>query len=210
MNSPLPYIRDPRTSSLGGPLTKHDVLTTIRKRWTPLYKAIVADAVRQQLLSPEEACSHFNTTAAELKRWVELLETKGISGLKASFRSDIVVSRKLEEAMPYQDERLFIDFATRVVRIDGAMAHLTPYQLRFLSLLIAHAPYPVGREEVYTFLYGDKQRQPEWKILDVMVCKLRRALGEAAIETMWGRGWRWNGLASTPKETPAPPSVLSF
>ena len=67
--------------------------------------------------------------------------------------------------------------------------YFTANQLRLLSILIRRAPAAVSREEVYSFLYGDSGPNP--KILDVMVCKIRKQLGDDVLETVWGRGWRW-------------------
>jgi len=201
----LPTIRDPRKSSLHGPLTRHDILANRRasKRWTPLYKAIIAEAIRGRLLTPEEAIEQFGTTAAELTRWVEAIEKHGVRGLMANNFAPENVAPKLADLPTIENGRVFVDVENRILRIDGVQVFVTPNQFRFLSLLIYRAPESVSRDEAYAFLYDGETRKPAWKILDVMVCKLRRTLGEGAIETVWGRGWRWN-------DPPAPSSVSVF
>jgi hypothetical protein len=83
---------------------------------------------------------------------------------------------------------------------EGAGEPSGPFQLsRF-----GHAPFTGGRfiasvwrgKHFYTFLnhlYGGMD-EPELKIIDVFICKLRKKLaqatgGEHYIETVWGRGY---------------------
>ena len=49
------------------------------------------------------------------------------------------------------------------------------------------------KEMFLNHLYGGRD-EPEWKIIDVFICKLRKKLalasgGENYIETVWGRGY---------------------
>lgn len=49
-----------------------------------------------------------------------------------------------------------------------------------------------SKEQILTAIYGVLEDVPEIKIIDVFVCKLRKKLPESeAIETVWGRGYRW-------------------
>jgi hypothetical protein len=192
MNTPLPTLIDPRKIALGGLLTVHDLPKTgERKRWTPLYKAIIAEAINKKVMSPQEACDRYCMTAAELKRWIDLLENQGIRGLSVNNFQIDYAPEKLDDVPSIQDGPLSIDFATRIVKFDDRILHFTPKQIRLLSILIRRAPMSVSREDIYALLYGDKRR-PQSRILDVMVCTIRKQLGCNAIETVWGRGWRWN------------------
>jgi len=81
-----------------------------------------------------------------------------------------------------------------------------PWKLTGKELAILFAimrrPYGVSRDQVMNAIYGvsDPNEQPEVKILDVFICKLRRKLREAgpedcriprgAISTIWGRGYK--------------------
>ena len=52
----------------------------------------------------------------------------------------------------------------------------------------------VTKEMLLNHLYGGKE-QPELKIIDVFVCKLRKKLAQPSgskyyIETIWGRGYK--------------------
>jgi len=188
---PLPTIVDPSQMNQGGLLTVHDLPKAgERKRWTALYKAIIAKAIKHGVMSPEEACDRYCMAATELKRWIELLETQGVRGLSANNIQPDYVPEKVDDIPSIQDGPLSIDFATQVVRLDGRDMHFTVNQLRLLSILIHRAPMSVSREDVYRLLYANRHG-PQHKILDVMICKIRARLGRNIIETVWGRGWRW-------------------
>lgn len=71
---------------------------------------------------------------------------------------------------------------------------LTKTEERFLRAIRAVGPNLLHHERAMLALYGMWDNMPEQKILDVMICKIRRKLMEAQaqvrIETIWGRGWR--------------------
>lgn len=48
------------------------------------------------------------------------------------------------------------------------------------------------RQSIMMALYSDRLEEPEPKIVDVFVCKMRRKLQPfgVRIETIWGQGWR--------------------
>jgi two-component system, cell cycle response regulator CtrA len=65
----------------------------------------------------------------------------------------------------------------------------------------------VTKEMFLNHLYGGMD-EPELKIIDVFVCKLRKKLAQATggshyIETVWGRGY----ILSDPPESPATVTV---
>lgn len=71
---------------------------------------------------------------------------------------------------------------------------LTKTEERFLRAIRAVGPNLLHHERAMLTLYGMWEDMPEQKILDVMLCKIRRKLMHAQaqirIETVWGRGWR--------------------
>lgn len=71
---------------------------------------------------------------------------------------------------------------------------LTATEERLLRALRAVGPNVLHHERAMLTLYGMFEDAPQQKILDVLVCKIRRKLMEAQaqirIETIWGRGWR--------------------
>jgi len=71
---------------------------------------------------------------------------------------------------------------------------LTKTEERLLRALRAVGPNVLNHERAMLALYGMWDDAPEQKILDVLICKIRRKLMEEQaqirIETIWGRGWR--------------------
>jgi two-component system cell cycle response regulator CtrA len=64
----------------------------------------------------------------------------------------------------------------------------------------------VSKEQFLNHLYGGMD-EPESKIVDVFICKLRKKLatatgGVAYIETMWGRGYVLRDPAELPSVRP--------
>jgi two-component system cell cycle response regulator CtrA len=92
-----------------------------------------------------------------------------------------------------QTGRLFVNLDTRVVNVDGAPLHLTAKEYGVLELLSLSKGITLTKEMFLNHLYGGMD-QPELKIIDAFVCKLRKKLsqatsGENYIETVWGRGY---------------------
>nr|WP_246713314.1 helix-turn-helix domain-containing protein [Rhizobium sp. BK112] len=58
------------------------------------------------------------------------------------------------------------------------------------------------KQSIMMALYSDRAEEPEIKIVDVFVCKLRKKLSRfgVRIETIWGQGYR---LARQPNEVAA-------
>jgi two-component system cell cycle response regulator CtrA len=89
--------------------------------------------------------------------------------------------------------RLTINLDTRTVESNGAPIHLTGKEYGILELLSLRKGTTLTKEMFLNHLYGGID-EPELKIIDVFVCKLRKKLstaceGENYIETVWGRGY---------------------
>ena len=94
---------------------------------------------------------------------------------------------------------LVVDLNTRVVSVDDQPVHLTGKEYGILELLSLRKGTAVTKEMFLNHLYGGVD-EPELKIIDVFVCKLRKKLAKATggkhyIETVWGRGRVLRGLA---------------
>ncbi|NRA73270.1 MAG: response regulator transcription factor, partial [Rickettsiales bacterium] len=101
-------------------------------------------------------------------------------------------------------DKLYIDLDTRVVKIDDKIVHLTGAEYAVLETLAVQRETVVTKEALMNNLYKHKQGNPESKIVDVFVCKLRRKLYEASggknyIETVWGHGYTFASEQSTQK-----------
>ncbi|QQP88866.1 response regulator transcription factor [Skermanella rosea] len=89
--------------------------------------------------------------------------------------------------------RLTVNLDTRTVEVDGQPLHLTGKEYGILELLSLRKGTTLTKEMFLNHLYGGMD-EPELKIIDVFVCKLRKKLaqstnGDNYIETVWGRGY---------------------
>lgn len=71
---------------------------------------------------------------------------------------------------------------------------LTPQEFSIVVYLARQSGNFISKEMMMDFLYVHQgKREPELKILDVLLCKIRKKItptvGPGWIETMWGRGW---------------------
>ena len=88
--------------------------------------------------------------------------------------------------------RLVINFDEKTVEVSGCRLDLTATEYRILELLALRKGRTLTKEMFMNDLYGGID-EPEVKIIDVFICKLRKKLalacdGEQYIETVWGRG----------------------
>ncbi|NNU80779.1 response regulator transcription factor [Halovulum dunhuangense] len=86
-----------------------------------------------------------------------------------------------------------VNLDTRTVEVDGQPVHLTGKEYQMLELLSLRKGTTLTKEMFLNHLYGGMD-EPELKIIDVFICKLRKKLaeatgGESFIETVWGRGY---------------------
>jgi len=89
--------------------------------------------------------------------------------------------------------KLSVNLDSRVVEVDGQPLHLTGKEYGILELLSLRKGTTLTKEMFLNHLYGGMD-EPELKIIDVFVCKLRKKLqnatgGDSYIETVWGRGY---------------------
>jgi two-component system cell cycle response regulator CtrA len=89
--------------------------------------------------------------------------------------------------------KLVVNLDTRVVSVDDQPVHLTGKEYGILELLSLRKGTTLTKEMFLNHLYGGMD-EPELKIIDVFVCKLRKKLAQATggshyIETVWGRGY---------------------
>jgi len=89
--------------------------------------------------------------------------------------------------------KLVVNLDSRHVSVDDHPLHLTAKEYGILELLSLRKGTTLTKEMFLNHLYGGMD-EPELKIIDVFVCKLRKKLaqatgGEHYIETVWGRGY---------------------
>ena len=80
----------------------------------------------------------------------------------------------------------------KTVEVRGERVHLTGKEYQMLELLSLRKGTTLTKEMFLNHLYGGLD-EPEVKIIDVFICKLRKKLNALAredyIETVWGRGY---------------------
>ena len=88
---------------------------------------------------------------------------------------------------------LTVNVDKKQVEVAGARVHLTGKEYEMLEALALRLGSTLTKEMFLSQLYGGMD-EPEVKIIDVFICKLRKKLANASqgknyIETVWGRGY---------------------
>jgi two-component system cell cycle response regulator CtrA len=107
--------------------------------------------------------------------------------------TDVSVTAEGEFASTIQTGEFLVYLDARVVLVGDKRVHLTGKEYGILELLSLCKGSTVTKEMFLNHLYAGMD-EPEMKIIDVFVCKLRKKLaqatgGEHYIETVWGRGY---------------------
>ena len=89
--------------------------------------------------------------------------------------------------------KLAVNLDARSVEVEGHPLHLTGKEYGIIELLSLRKGTTLTKEMFLNHLYGGMD-EPELKIIDVFICKLRKKLANASegrnfIETVWGRGY---------------------
>ncbi|MDR0632348.1 MAG: response regulator transcription factor [Holosporaceae bacterium] len=142
--------------------------------------------------------------------------TKPFEGKELVSRIQAVVRRSRGHAESIiKIGRMTINLQNRRVDVDGRALHLTGKEYSILELLCLRKGATLTKDMFLNHLYGGMD-EPELKIIDVFVCKLRKKLmealdGECYIETIWGRGYSMKDMDSQPgeeKERESPPELV--
>lgn len=106
---------------------------------------------------------------------------------------------------------LQLNLDSREVLVSGRSVHLTGKEYAILELLVLRKGMVLTKEVFLNHLYGGMD-EPEMKIIDVFICKLRKKLADAGapnvIGTVWGRGYMVRDTASHPMLATAPAPAL--
>jgi DNA-binding winged helix-turn-helix (wHTH) protein len=190
------------------------------QRWVARRKATIVNAVRSGAVSPEEICRCYELSGEEFVTWQRAIETHGVAGLRVT---RIQVYRGAPSARPanhsistiqtgklfvstIQTGKLLVNLDSRVVSVENQPVHLTEKEYGILELLTLRKGTTLTKEMFLDHLYGGMD-EPELKIIDVFVCKLRKKLAHATggkhyIETVWGRGYALRDPAPMAAATP--------
>jgi two-component system cell cycle response regulator CtrA len=110
-------------------------------------------------------------------------------------------------------KRLVIDLKNKVAMVDEQPLPISNKEYAILELLAVRQGTTITKEMFLNHLYGGLD-EPELKIVDVFVCKLRKKLtqatnGEKYIETVWGRGYVLRNPEASQKETKGTKQVFN-
>ena len=88
---------------------------------------------------------------------------------------------------------IIVNLDAKTVEVNAHRVHLTGKEYQMLELLSLRKGTTLTKEMFLNHLYNGMD-EPELKIIDVFICKLRKKLAHATggdhyIETVWGRGY---------------------
>ena len=89
--------------------------------------------------------------------------------------------------------KVTVNFNAKTVEVDSKTVHLTSKEYQMLELLSLREGTTLTKEMFLNHLFGGMD-EPELKIIDVFICKLRMKLsikngGDNYCGTVWGRGY---------------------
>ena len=136
--------------------------------------------------------------------------TKPFDAQELTARMQAIVRRSKGFAQPsLRIGPLTLNLDSREVLVDGAAVHLTGKEYAILELLVLRKGMVLTKEAFLNHLYGGMD-EPEMKIIDVFICKLRRKLADAGagnlIGTVWGRGYMMRDVP-VPAALPSLPAL---
>jgi len=108
--------------------------------------------------------------------------------------------------------RLTVNLDSKIVEIDEKPLHLTGKEYSMLELLSLRQGSTLTKEAFLNHLYNGID-EPEAKIIDVFICKIRKKImdateGENYIHTEWGRGYVLRPPEGEPAATPKPSAMI--
>ena len=86
-----------------------------------------------------------------------------------------------------------VNLNSKIVTIEGKTLRLTSKEYSLFELLALRKGTTINKEQFLNHLYGGMD-EPEMKIIDVFLCKIRRKIEDISpreeyIQTVWGRGY---------------------
>ena len=119
--------------------------------------------------------------------------TRPYDPMELTARMQAVIRRSKGYSEPtLQAGALRLSLDSRDVSVNGRSVHLTGKEYMILELLLLRKGMVLTKDAFLNHLYGGMD-EPEMKIIDVFICKLRKKLqkagGENLITTVWGQGY---------------------
>ena len=94
---------------------------------------------------------------------------------------------------PVEGVKFLADPTTSVIRNAAAQVRLTPQEFRVFEYLLTKFPRLCHKDDIWSHAFMQPNGEgPELKIVDVIICKLRKKLVDVGIviETTWGKGYK--------------------
>jgi two-component system cell cycle response regulator CtrA len=103
---------------------------------------------------------------------------------------------------------LVLNLDSKMIEVDGVRVNLTGKEYKMIELLSLRSGVTVTKEMFLNHLYGGMD-EPEMKIIDVFICKLRKKLADVSngknyITTEWGRGYVLRDPSADEHDVPRP------
>lgn len=102
-----------------------------------------------------------------------------------------------QQTLTLKGNTLKINLVNRILRLNEESIALTGREFNVLSALMRDRGRIFSKEAIMSSVYSLlNDEEPEQKIIDVFICKIRKKLEDAApdggqfLETVWGRGYR--------------------
>lgn len=121
--------------------------------------------------------------------------TKPFQRAELLARIHALVRRSAGQASPIVNTgTMAVNLAERTVEISGHPVHMTVKEYAILEMLTLRKGLTMTKEMIIDHLYSGRD-EPDLKIIDVFICKMRNKLAEAGagtsgyIETVWGQGY---------------------
>ena len=123
--------------------------------------------------------------------------TKPFSTAELLMRIETIIRRTTTQSTSIIKTGLLeVDINKHTASVDGNPIHLTTKEYLILELLsLKKDGHPLSKEQILNHLYSAVDDEPELKIIDVFVCKLRKKIekytnGKQYIKTAWGSGYK--------------------
>ncbi len=143
------------------------------------------ECIDHGLLSPEVAQRRYRLTEFELAEWRATEAAGGRTPLAWAERPRLVKSGVVNRGS------IAIDLDAKKVEVEGDLVALSNSEWTVLSAIAEANGEIVTAPMIMGALYGGSAKAASIKIVDVLVCRLRRKLGVAAdlLDVVWGRGY---------------------
>ena len=122
--------------------------------------------------------------------------TKPFSTAELLMRIETIIRRTTTQSTSViKTGMLEVDINKHTAMIGDKQIHLTTKEYLILELLSLKKGQPLSKEQILNHLYSAVDDEPELKIIDVFICKLRKKIeehtnGKQYIKTMWGMGYK--------------------